>query len=71
MPYDNAMVDSFFATLKLELTHDKPFKNREATRNAVFEYPELFYNRVCMHPALGYRSPMQAKREYQPIRSVT
>lgn len=71
MPCDNAMAESFFATLKLELTDDKPFKDRDAARSAVFEYVELLYNRVRMHSALGYRSPVQAEREYQPVRSVS
>jgi len=71
MPYDNAMAESFFATLKLELTDDKPFKDREAARCAVFEYVELFYNRVRMHSALDYRSPAQAERDYQTARSVS
>lgn len=62
MPYDNAMAESFFATLKLELIDDKSFKDREAARSAVFEYVELFYNRVRMHSALGYRSPVEAER---------
>lgn len=71
LPYDNAMAESFFATLKLELMDDEPFESRDAARMAVFEYVELFYNRVRMHSALGYRSPMQAEREYQPVRSVS
>ncbi len=71
MPYDNAMAESFFATLKLELMDDKPFESRDAARMAVFEYVELFYNRIRMHSALGYRSPMQAERKYQPVRSVS
>lgn len=71
MPYDNAMAESFFATRKLELTDDKPFEDREAARGAVFEYVELFYNRVRMHSALGYRSPIQAERGYQTVRSVS
>lgn len=71
MPYDNAMVESFFATLKLELTDDRPFESRDAARSAVFEYVELFYNRVHMHSALGYLSPMQAEREYHPVRLVS
>lgn len=37
MPYDNAMAESFFATLKLELLEDKPFKTRDPARSAVFE----------------------------------
>ena len=71
MPYDNAMAESFFATLKLELADDKSFESRDAARTAVFEYVELFYNRVRMQSALGYRSPMQAEREHQPVRFVS
>ena len=71
MPYDNAMAESFFATLKLELMEDRPFKSREAARSAVFEYVELFYNRIRMHSALGYQSPLQAEREYQSVRLVS
>lgn len=71
MPYDNAMAESFFATLKLELLEDKPFATREAARTALFEYVELFYNRIRMHSALGYRSPVQAEQEYQPVRAVS
>jgi len=71
MPYDNAMAESFFATLKLELVDDKPFDSRDAARMAVFEYVELFYSRVRMHSALGYQSPMQAERKYQAVRSVS
>ncbi|MGH8078203.1 MAG: IS3 family transposase, partial [Lysobacter sp.] len=71
LPYDNAMAESFFATLKLEIGDDKPFESREAARVAVFDYVELFYNRIRMHSALGYRSPAQAEREYQPVRAVS
>ena len=71
LPYDNAMAESFFATLKLELMDDKPFETRDAARAAVFEYVELFYNRIRMHSALGYRAPMQAERDYQTVRTVS
>ena len=71
MPYDNAMAESFFATLKLELPEDTPFESRNAARTAVFEYVELFYNRTRMHSALGYRSPAQAERDYQQVRLVS
>lgn len=71
MPYDNAMAESFFATLKLELLDDKPFNTRDAARSAVFEYIEVFYNRVRMHSALGYKSPMHAERQYQQVRFVS
>lgn len=71
MPYDNAMAESVSATLKLKLLEDRPFKDREAARSAVFEYVELFCNRIRMHSALSYRSPMQGKREYQAVRSIS
>ncbi|HEY1034764.1 MAG TPA: IS3 family transposase [Pseudoxanthomonas sp.] len=71
LPYDNAMAESFFATLKLELMDDKPFETRDAARTAVFEYVELFYNRIRMHSALGYRTPMQAEWDYQTVRTVS
>lgn len=71
MPYDNAMAESFFATLKLELLDDRPFKTRDAARSAVFEYIEIFYNRDRMHSALDYRSPTQAEQQYQQVRSVS
>lgn len=71
MPYDNALAESFFATLKLEIGDDKPFESQHTDRSAVFEYVELFYNRVRLHSALGYRSPTQAERDYQKVRSVS
>jgi transposase InsO family protein len=53
MPYDNAMAESFFSTLKLELAPDQAFATREAARLALFEYIEVFYNRLRMHSRLG------------------
>jgi putative transposase len=54
---DNAMAESFIATLKTELVHRCRFPVREAARSAIFEYLEGFYNRCRLHSALGYRSP--------------
>ncbi len=54
---DNAMAESFIATLKAELVHRRRFPNREAARSAIFEYLEGFYNRRRLHSALSYRSP--------------
>nr|WP_019011933.1 integrase core domain-containing protein [Deinococcus aquatilis] len=55
--WDNAAMESFFATLKLELNLDKAQGNRSDTRNLVFEWIEVFYNRERRHSSLGYRSP--------------
>ncbi len=56
--YDNAMAESFFATLKAELVDTRPWPTRRAARQAVFEWMEVFYNRQRSHSALGYRSPV-------------
>jgi putative transposase len=54
---DNAMAESFIATLKTELVHRQRFPDRGAARSAIFEYLEGFYNRRRLHSALSYRSP--------------
>lgn len=71
LPYDNAMAESFFASLKLEINDGEAFANRDAARRAVFEYVEVFYNRVRLHSGLGYRSPVQAEQEYLTVRFVS
>jgi putative transposase len=70
MPYDNAMIESFFANLKLEINDGRPFENREAARTAIFEYIEVFYNRARLHSGLGYTTPLQAEQQYQQVRTV-
>lgn len=55
--YDNAPVESFFATLKSELIHPASFNTRREARAAIFEFIELFYNRQRLHSALGYLPP--------------
>jgi putative transposase len=56
-PYDNAMIESFFSTLRAELTDLQRFTTHQAARTAVFEFIEVFYNRQRLHSSLGYRSP--------------
>jgi putative transposase len=56
---DNAISESFVASLKCELLHGHPFLDREAARTAVFDYIEGFYNRVRRHSSLGYLSPSE------------
>lgn len=57
--YDNAVVESFFSTLKNELVHDRDYHTREEARAEVFEFIEVFYNRQRLHQTLGYVSPVQ------------
>lgn len=62
MPYDNAAMESFFSSLKQELTHHQPFATREDARTEIFRYIEGFYNRQRLHSSLGYRSPEAFER---------
>ena len=60
--YDNAHIESFFATLKRELVYGERYQTREDARLSIFEYIEVFYNRIRKHSALGYKSPEQYGR---------
>jgi putative transposase len=57
--YDNAPVESFFASLKRELVHRRSFVTHEEARSAVFEWIAVWYNRKRRHSSLGYLSPEQ------------
>lgn len=63
-PYDNAMIESFFSTLRAELTDLQRFTTRQAARTALFEFIEVFYNRQRLHSSLGYRSPAAFETDY-------
>src|SRR6266508_798596 len=60
--WDNAVAESFFATLKVELVHDAAWATRAAACTELFEYLELFYNGQRRHSALGYLSPRAFER---------
>jgi putative transposase len=55
--YDNAVMESFWATLKTELVHQTHYATREEARSSIFEYIEVFYNRNRLHSTIGYVSP--------------
>jgi putative transposase len=55
--WDNACAESFWSTLKTELVHHAKYATREAARQSIFEYIEVFYNRKRLHSSLGYQSP--------------
>jgi putative transposase len=61
--YDNALCESFFATLECELLARRRFASQAEARMAVFSYVEGWYNPVRLHSALGYRSPMTYEQE--------
>lgn len=56
--WDNAVSESFFHTLKTELTHHHKFKTREEAKHVIFEYIEVFYNRIRIHSTNNYLSPV-------------
>ncbi|MCA1708565.1 MAG: IS3 family transposase [Actinobacteria bacterium] len=57
--YDNAMMESFWGTLKTELVHHVDYATREEARSSIFRYIECWYNRRRRHSAIGYKSPEQ------------
>ncbi len=63
--WDNAVAESFFATLKLELVYERDWTTRADARAAIFEYLEVFYNRQRRHSALGYVSPLAFERRHE------
>ncbi len=57
--YDNAITESFFHTLKIELIFWNRYQNREQAKRSIFEYIEVFYNRERLHSSIGYLSPVE------------
>ena len=62
MPYDNAVMESFFSSLKQELTHHERFAGLDEARQKLFDYIEVFYNRQRLHSSLGYRTPVEQEQ---------
>lgn len=61
--YDNAMMESFWATLKEECCENTIFARRNEAKTAIFEYIEVYYNRKRIHSSLGYPSPFDYERQ--------
>jgi putative transposase len=68
--YDNAMAESFFASLERELLRRRRFKNQAEAKMAVFEWIEGWYNPHRRHSALGYRSPVNYERVHAMARAA-
>jgi putative transposase len=62
--WDNAVAESFFHTLKVELFRGKIYNTRQEAKTAIFEYIEVFYNRERRHSYLGYLSPVDFEKQY-------
>ena len=65
--WDNALAESFFASLKNELVHRTVFATRAKARRAIAEYIEVFYNRTRLHSGLGYTTPAEARETFHQI----
>jgi putative transposase len=63
--WDNAVAESFFATLKIELVYQTRWSTRAQARSEVFDYIEIFYNRRRRHSALDYLCPDEFERRQQ------
>jgi putative transposase len=68
--YDNAMCESFFATLECELLARSRFKTQAEARHAIFEFVEGFYNLRRRHSSIGYLSPVDYERRHPATRSI-
>lgn len=62
--WDNAPVESFFHTLKTELVYFENYSTREEARKSIFEYIEIFYNRIRLHSSLNYKSPVDFEQTF-------
>lgn len=64
-PHDNAVKESFFASLTKERLRGRRYETHAQARTSIFEYIECFYNPVRLHSTLGYRSPDQAEADHR------
>ncbi len=69
--YDNAMAESFFATLETELLDRNRFKNKSEARMAIFHYIEGFYNVRRRHSSIGTIAPVIFEKQYHQKASLT
>src|ERR1019366_3856925 len=68
--WDNAVAESFFSTLKLDLLYRHSWPTRAAARSAIFEYIEVFYNRERRHSTLGNLSPADYESTHAAVCSA-
>lgn len=59
--WDNAIAESFFHTLKVELVHENKYKTREEAKSSIFRYIEQYYNRTRLHSAIDYKAPIDVE----------
>jgi len=61
---DNAMMESFWSSMQIEMLNRKKWKTRIELANAMFDYIEIFYNRQRRHSGIGYRTPIEAPQVF-------
>ena len=69
-PYDNAFAESFFSRFKAELLEGGAFLSLEDARTEIFDFIEMYYNRIRRHSALGYKSPLNFEAIYYQNNSL-
>ena len=69
--WDNAVMESFFSRLKVELIYAENYKKVEDARAGIFEYIEIFYNRLRRHSAIGYISPHEYEQKFMKLNVST
>jgi putative transposase len=65
--WDNAVMESFFSRLKVELIYAENYRTVEEARSGIFEYIEMFYNRVRRHSSIGYVSPHVYEQQFEQL----
>ena len=65
--YDNAVIESFFKTLKMELVYWEQYVTRDQARKSIFEYVECYYNNKRMHSSLDYMSPQEFENKMKNL----
>jgi len=63
--YHNSVSESFFHTLKTELTYHQTYVSREDAKQSIFKFIEVFYNRERLHSANGYKSPVDFELQHK------
>lgn len=69
--WDNAVAESFFHTLKTELTNHHKFENQQEAKNTIFEYIEVFYNRIRIHSANNYLAPVEFEKQNRYLKKYS
>lgn len=68
--WDNAVAESFFKTLKVELIYHQEYVTIQQAKLAVFEYIEVWYNRKRLHSSLGYNTPVEIELKFNQLKNV-